>query len=142
MLLTRRMLAAIQALIMKRELAGVQSDFLFARPGVAAMPYRGHDCLRRYAKECGANRPELMTSTNLRKQLATVCQVLSLSENSQDILANFLGHDIRIHRSFYRLPDNLLEAAKVTKVLHAVNEGEIAKWKDKDFDEIDFDPEG
>ena len=140
--LTRRMLAAIQALIMKRELVGVQSDFLFARPGVAAMPYRGHDCLRRYAKECGANRPELMTSTNLRKQLATVCQVLSLSENSQDILANFLGHDIRVHHSFYRLPDNLLEAAKVTKVLHAINEGEIAKWKDKDFDEIDFDPEG
>ena len=119
---------------MKIELAGVQSDFLFARPGVAAMPYRGHDCLRRYAKECGANRPELMTSKNLRKQLATVCQVLGLSENSQGILANFLGQDTRIHRSFYRLPDNLLEAAKVTKVLHAVNEGEIAKWKDKDFD--------
>ena len=36
MLLTWHMLAAIQALIMKRELAGVQSDFLFARPGVAA----------------------------------------------------------------------------------------------------------
>ena len=50
--------------------------------------------------------------------------------------------DIRIHCSFYRLPDNLLEAAKVTKVLHAVNEGEIEKWKDKDFNEINFDPEG
>ena len=83
-----------------------------------------------------------MTSTNLRKQLAKVCQVLSLSENSQDILANFLGHDIRIHRCFYKLSDNLLEADKVTKVLHAVNEGEIEKWKDKHFDEIDFDPEG
>ena len=71
-----------------------------------------------------------------------------------DFLLHFLGEllsykkalssptDIRIHCSFYRQPDNLLEAAKVTKVLHAVNEGEIAKWKDKDFDEIDFDPEG
>ena len=37
-LLTRRMLAAIQALVIKRELAGVQSDFLFAGPGIAAIP--------------------------------------------------------------------------------------------------------
>ena len=57
---------------MKTELGGVQSDFPFARSGDAAMPYRGHAFLRRYAKECVTNRPELITSTNLRKQLTTV----------------------------------------------------------------------
>ena len=83
-----------------------------------------------------------MTSTNLRKQLATMCQVLSLNENSQDTLANFMGHGIRIHRQFYRLPDNLLEAAKVSKVLHAMNQGDIAKWRGKDFDDIEINPDG
>ena len=139
-LLTQDMLAAVRVIVAKRELAGVSSQFLFGRPGDSASPYRGHDCLRRYAKECGAKHPELMTSTNLRKQLAIMCQVLSLSENSQDTLANFMGHDIHIHRQFYRLPDNLLEAAKVSKVLHAMNQGDIAKWRGKDFDDIKINP--
>ena len=65
-------ISIIQTLVMKTEIAGVQSDFQFARPGVAAMPYRGHDCLRRYAKVCGTNRPQHITSTNMRKQLTTV----------------------------------------------------------------------
>ena len=36
-----------------------------------------------------------------------------------DQLANFLGHDIRIHREFYRLPEKTLQLAKVSKVLMA-----------------------
>lgn len=35
--------------------------------------------------------------------------VLGLSETNQDLLAQFMGHDIRIHRKFYRLPDNMLD---------------------------------
>lgn len=71
-----------------------------------------------------------------------MCQVLELSESNQDILAKFMGHDIRVHREFYRLPDSTLELAKVAKVLHLINTGEIAKYKNKDFDEIEFDNAG
>lgn len=71
-----------------------------------------------------------------------MCQVLELSESNQDILAKFMGHDIRIHREFYRLPDSTLELAKVAKVLHLINTGEIAQYKNKNFDEIEFDNAG
>ena len=53
-----------------------------------------------------------------------------------------MGHDIRVHRSFYRLPEHTLQTAKVTKLLHAINQGDISRFKGKDFDEIEFDHEG
>lgn len=59
-------------------------------------------------------------STKLRKHLATMCQVLELSESNQDILAKFMGHDRWIHREMYRLPDSSLELDKVVKVLHLI----------------------
>lgn len=55
LLLIQRMLAVIQALVMKRTFAGVQYDLLFVKPGVATMPYTRHYCLRRYAKDYFAN---------------------------------------------------------------------------------------
>jgi len=69
-------------------------------------------------------------------------QVLALSEGNQDILAKFMGHDIRVHREFYRLPDNILQLANVTKVLHAINTGMISDVQGKDFDAITFDEKG
>ncbi|CAC5383150.1 unnamed protein product [Mytilus coruscus] len=53
--------------------------------------------------------PELLTSTLLRKQMATLAQVLNLSEISQGILATFQGHDIRVHRQFYRPPEETMQ---------------------------------
>jgi hypothetical protein len=64
-------------------------------------------------------------------------QVLGLSETSQDILAQFMGHDLRIHRDFYMLPQSILEIAKVAKVLHALNSGTIFAVAGKDFDDVD-----
>jgi hypothetical protein len=48
---------------------------------------------------------------------------LGLNEHGQDALAIFMGHDIRVHRSFYGLPENTIQLARISKVLHAVNEG-------------------
>ena len=141
-LLTEIMLSALEALVAMRASVAVKSEYLFGRPGSAKTPYRGNDCIRFHANKCGAKHPSLINSTGLRKQLGTLSQVLSLSDNSQDILASFMGHDIRVHRQFYRLPEDTLQVAKVTKVLHAVNQGQISKSKAKDFDEIEFTPEG
>lgn len=41
---------------------------------------RGCDCLRTVARKCGAKKPENLTSTRLRKHIATVSQILNLSE--------------------------------------------------------------
>lgn len=65
-------------------------------------------------------------------------QILGLSETNLDVLAKFMGHDIRIHRQFYRLPENTVDLAKVTKIMHLINTGNMSKYKGKDFDDIEF----
>ena len=141
-LLTQGMLVAIEALVASRELAGVKSDLLFAGLRDVASPYSGRDCLWKYAEESGANQPDLVTSSNVSKQVTTMCQVVSLGDNSHPIISEFLDRDIRFHRSFSRLPDDLPVVAKVTKAIHAINRGDISKWRGRDFEEIEFDPEG
>jgi len=56
-----------------------------------------------------------------------------------DILAGFLGHNIRIHRNFYRLPQETLQLANVSKILLAYDRGQIASYKGKNLDEIQLD---
>ncbi|XP_061191604.1 uncharacterized protein LOC133199782 [Saccostrea echinata] len=129
----------IKILIEQRKRANVFKDLLFSKPGDTKFPYRGSDCLRKFSLEAGVENPQALTSTKLRKQLATLAQILNLSESSQDILATFQGHDIRVHRQFYRLPDDTMQLAKVSKILHSLNNGTIAKYQGKDFDEIQLE---
>ena len=141
-LLTDEMVGNIRALLKSQTQANVHSEFLFAKPGARVPYYRGHECLRRCALTAGCKDPSLLQSVRLRKQLAVMMQVLQLSENSQDILADFMGHDLLIHRTFYRLPEDTLQMAKVTKVLHAINEGTLGEMKGKYFDVIAFTDRG
>jgi len=59
----------------------------------------------------------LLKTTNLRKHVATMSQILNLKKNELDQLAQFMGHDIRIYREYYRLPNDVVQAAQVVKVL-------------------------
>jgi integrase len=142
-LFTKDMQQNIEMLLKMRSAAGVSDDgLLFATPQNEKNPYRGTDALRKMAKSCGMEDPSLITSTNLRKQLATLAQILNLKENSQDLLATFQGHDIRIHREYYRLPENVLQVAKMSKVLRCINNGTINKFSGCDFEDITFNPDG
>ncbi|KAH3805408.1 hypothetical protein DPMN_133711 [Dreissena polymorpha] len=38
-----------------------------------------------------------------------------------------MGHDIRTHREYYRLPEGTLEVAKFSKILHQLNIGKITQ---------------
>ncbi|XP_074518732.1 uncharacterized protein LOC141784770 [Halichoeres trimaculatus] len=141
-LLTPSMQQALDLLVRKRQGCGVpkENKYLFGRPH-ALTCYRGSDCLRHFAKICGAKSPESLTSTKLRKQTGTLSQVLNLSNTELDQLADFLGHDIRVHRQFYRLPEGTLQLAKVSKVLMALEKGRLAEFKGKTLDEINIDPQ-
>lgn len=86
-----------------RSMVGVseQNKYVFARVNRDSLePLRGWDCLRHCAMEClpKLKNPDAITSTKLRKYIATITQVLSLEEKELDWLARHLGHDIRTHR--------------------------------------------
>ncbi|KAK1876610.1 Flotillin-like protein 6, partial [Dissostichus eleginoides] len=94
---------------------------------------RGSDAIRRIAKECGAKHPETLSST---KHISTLSTVLNLKDNEMDILANFLGHDIHVHRQYYRLPEGTLQLAKVSKVLLVLEQGRLSDFKGMSLDQM------
>ena len=65
--------------------------------------FRGSDVIRKYSKECGADSPDTLRSKYLRKHVAMISQITNLRDKELDLLAQFMGHDIRIHCEYYRL---------------------------------------
>ena len=74
-----------------------------------------------------------------RKYMATVAQISDLNANEIDWLANHLGHNVDIHRKYYRLHDNTIELAKVSRLLLTVDSGKAEAFKDKRLNEIQID---
>ncbi|XP_032438018.1 uncharacterized protein LOC116732140 [Xiphophorus hellerii] len=141
-LLSPDVVDALTLLVSKREQCGVCSTniFLFARPR-SQSHYRGQDCLRVYGSQCGAKHPEFLRSTQLRKHVATLSQVLNLKNNEIDQVADFLGHDIRVHREFYRLPVPTTQLAKISKLLLSMEKGHVSTLQGKSLDDIEIEDE-
>ncbi|KAG1946086.1 hypothetical protein F2P79_013653 [Pimephales promelas] len=139
-LLSPDMVDALTHLVSRRKECGVPEEnvFLFGRPSCLT-PYRGQDCLRIYANECGAKKPEFLRSTQLRKHVATLSQVLNLKNHELDQVADFLGHDIRVHREYYRLPEATTQLAKISKLLLAMEKGTLASLQGKTLEQIEIE---
>ena len=56
-----------------------------------------------------------------------------------DWLARHLGHDINVHREFYRKHDSTIELAKVSKLLLAVDCGKVSHLAGQKLDDIQLD---
>ncbi|XP_062419595.1 uncharacterized protein LOC134132279 isoform X3 [Pungitius pungitius] len=143
-LLNPEVVSATTLLADKRDSCNVHRDnpFLFGKPRCPPSSYyRGQDCIRGFASRCGAKNPEYLKSTHLRKHVATLSQILNLKNNELDQLANFLGHDIRVHRDFYRLPEATIEMAKISKLLLAMEKGSLGRFQGKSLDEIEIEDE-
>ncbi len=115
--------------------------FFFAKP-IETSFYKGTDCIRKVAHQCGAKHPKTLSSTKLRKHIATLSKVLNLTDTELDQLAYFLGHDISVHRKFYWLPEGMLQLAKISKVLMALEQRRGSELKEKNLDEINLEPYG
>ncbi|KAJ8933113.1 hypothetical protein NQ314_014208 [Rhamnusium bicolor] len=76
-----------------------ENPFLFA---LAGSWIDGSSTLRKYAVSCGAQNPATLTSSRLRKQIATVLQILNLTEIEMEQVATFMGHTKKTHEEFYR----------------------------------------
>nr|CAI5837859.1 unnamed protein product [Callosobruchus analis] len=66
-------------------------------------------------------------------------QIFDLTETESDWLARHLGHDIRVHREFYRLHESTVELTKVSKLLIAVDAGKVSNFAGKPLKEINVD---
>jgi hypothetical protein len=145
-ILTPEITNGINLLNSLRSTVGIHEEnpYAFARVNRYSLEHlRGWDSLRYCDTKCSPKlqNPDGITSTRLRKYIATITQVLSLEEKELDWLARHLGHDIRIHREYYRLHESTIEIAKISKLLLAVDCGKAGSLKGKSLDEITIDGE-
>ncbi|KYN15697.1 hypothetical protein ALC57_12099 [Trachymyrmex cornetzi] len=80
---------------------------------------RACDLMRKFANECNADNPERLRGTLLRKQIATNCDKLKLTEQEVSELADFMGHTKDIHKQYYRLPRKETDILVISKYLDA-----------------------
>ena len=141
--MTKEVVQAIKVLNNHRETAGVsqKNPFVFAAPTRQAVSaLRGNECLTSVVANCpDLEKPDLLKSTKLRKYIATVSQIAHLNEGELEWLARHLGHDVSIHREYYRLQESTLELSKVSRLLMAVDAGNSSRWVGKKLSDIDID---
>ena len=116
----------------------VENNYIFGRQGEANSSLRTSDILRKHSLSCGASQPELLTSTALRKHIRTICQLLNLKEHELEALATFMGHDKSVHHQYYRLPEDTMQLAKVSKILLQMEKGNMKVCKGKSLDDIEM----
>lgn len=131
----------IEILLKYRENAmNFRNPYLFGKPQTAN-PIRGYQVLDKHAKSSGIANPSTITATRLRKHLATITQLLCMSDGEIEQLATAMGHTIGVHKNSYRLPDDVYQTAKLSKLLLLMEQGKAAEFKGKTLNEIDFDME-
>ena len=132
-ILTKEMKESIDILNSTRATVGIAAEnpFVFGRPTKQSLGHiRACDSLKMFTNDCEppVSNPEFVTGTKLRKYIATISQVLAHKETEVGWLARHLGHDIRVHREYYRLHESTIEIAKLSKLLLAVDSGTTDKW--------------
>jgi hypothetical protein len=136
-LLSNQVQKALAVLMNYRAEAGIResNQFFFAYCH-SDHHLRGCDVLRVASENCGAERPSTLRSTSLRKHVATLSQVINMKDNELDVLAQYMGHDIAVHRQFYRLPNDVLQTSKIAKILLAMEKGQLGNLAGKSLDDL------
>ncbi|CAH1107036.1 unnamed protein product [Psylliodes chrysocephalus] len=134
-LLSPLMLKHFNYMLSVRETFVQENPYVFHTSGKGFID--GTKILYKYALKCGVQKPKSISATKLRKHLATITQLLQFSEKDLEQLSQFMGHTLKTHCDVYRLPDNMFQTAKVSKLLLLMKEGGIEQYKGKNLDEID-----
>lgn len=116
---------AFESLTAHRDHVGVseRNKYVFPVLNNSSNYIRSTEALRKHVGLCDLKRHDVVTSTKLRKHIATFSQLLNLEENELDVLATFLGHNIAVHRNYYRLTEHTVQLAKCGKLLTLLSEG-------------------
>ena len=143
-LMTGEVVQAIHVLIKTRSVVSVsrENKYIFATLTRGSKKYLcGPDCLSAIVKQVDLKNPAAVKSTELRKYIATVSHIIDLNSSELDWLARHMGHDIAVHREYYRLHESTLDLAKGSILLLAVDEGHASKWQGKKLSEIQLNGE-
>lgn len=100
------------------------------------------DCIHHFVKDCNVKNLQALTSIRLRKHVSTFSKVLNLKDTELDQLADFLGHDVKVHRTYYRPPEAALQLDKISKILMAQEQGQLGEYKGQGLDKTHTDPNG
>ena len=76
----------------------VQYVFLYLGEGILW----AYDSLKKACQLANLSEPTRITSTSLRKYMATVTQVLDLKDNQMQWVLNHMGHTMDVHKIHYR----------------------------------------
>lgn len=86
-----------------------ENPYLFPLMQSSHSSMRASDVIRKFSNKCGAKNPQNITSTRLRKHVATVSQIFNLSDGDVEQLATFMGHTKDVHKNFYRLSESAFQ---------------------------------
>ncbi|KAL1487853.1 hypothetical protein ABEB36_015503 [Hypothenemus hampei] len=127
-----------------------ENKYLFANPNTLNRYLSGYHCVKKLSERSGVSDVKLFTSTRLRKQIATILQVLNVIDNEFEQFASFMGHTKKTHANYNRayimrckseycrLSQDIYQTAKVSKLLLAINSGKGHKYKGKTLDDIEI----
>lgn len=112
--------------------------YMFARIN-AQTAINGCVAMKETVSHCpNINHPQRITSTKLRKYVATVCQILDMKDNELQTLAVHLGHDVKTHKEYYRLSNSTNELSTVSQLLYAVESGCVNEWRNFQLKDINI----
>lgn len=119
----------MKTIIDMRKEAGVRKSnpYLFGIPTSTSYSkkyLRACNLMRKFSEECGAAMPKTLRGTTLRKHVATYTAMLGIEENQVSDLANFMGHNKRIHKDIYRVPVPMRDVTDVSQLLQAAIGGD------------------
>lgn len=126
-ILARQFVNYILLLLRHREEAGIGPNNKY----VFGQSKNGHisayHTLANIAKICGAVNPERLRTTLLRKQVATLIQVMNFTEGDVNNFSKFMGHTLFVHKEFYEQNHDLTMVCKMATLLNAIQENDHQK---------------
>lgn len=78
-----------------------ENDYIFAVPESTIKWGQGDVAIRKLAEKINLKEKEAFTSNKLRKHIATVMQLLNLSQDEAKQFSRFMGHTQKTHEEFY-----------------------------------------
>lgn len=137
-ILDKKQVQCIELILANRRNANIErtNEYVFAVPGKRNMPYlRACLLMRKHAPLCGAEYPERLRGTRLRKHIATTCIRLNLEDEQVKDLANFMGHHESIHKNIYRQSIPAQDILRVSKYLElAQGQDDVSSGTSEDED--------